>query len=118
MTLQELAWLGAAISGAGVVVTFIYVSIQIANTRAVRASTFQQVVNSFAAISFDIARDKIFYAGGTCGVLKGTQYGAKLKAMNAGLPTNIPVYDLAIAPSGKSIYAAVYGGGVYSFTTP
>ena len=37
----------------------IYVSIQIRNnTRAVRASAFQQVVNSFAAISFDIAKDK------------------------------------------------------------
>ena len=28
------------------------------NTRAVRASAYQQVVNSFAAISFDIAKDK------------------------------------------------------------
>jgi hypothetical protein len=59
MTLQEFAWLGAAMSGVGVVVSVIYVSIQIRNnTMAVRSSAFQQVVNSFAAISFDIARDK------------------------------------------------------------
>jgi hypothetical protein len=59
MSLQELAELGAAMSGVGVVASVIYVSIQISNnTRAVRASAFQQVVNSFAAISFDIAKDK------------------------------------------------------------
>ena len=58
MSLQELAWLGTAMSGLGVILTTIYVSIQIRNnTRAVRASAFQQVVNSFAAISFDIAKD-------------------------------------------------------------
>jgi hypothetical protein len=59
MSLQELAELGAAMSGVGVVASVIYVSIQIRhNTRAVRASAFQQVVNSFASISFDIAKDK------------------------------------------------------------
>jgi hypothetical protein len=59
MILQELAWLGTTMSGIGVILTVIYVSIQIRNnTRAVRASAFQQVVNSFAAISFDIAKDK------------------------------------------------------------
>jgi hypothetical protein len=59
MTLQEFAELGAAMSGVGVLASVIYVSIQISNnTRAVRASAFQQVVNSFAAISFDIAKDK------------------------------------------------------------
>jgi hypothetical protein len=59
MSLQELAELGAAMSGVGVIASVIYVSIQISNnTRAVRASAFQQVVNSFAAISFDIAKDK------------------------------------------------------------
>ncbi len=59
MSLQELASLGAAMSGVGVIASVIYVSIQILhNTRAVRASAFQQVVNSFAAISFDIAKDK------------------------------------------------------------
>jgi hypothetical protein len=59
MILQELAWLGTTMSGIGVILTVIYVSIQIRNnTRAVRASAFQQVVNSFAAISFEIAKDK------------------------------------------------------------
>ena len=59
MSLQELASLGAAMSGVGVIASVIYVSIQILhNTRAVRASAFQQVRNSFAAISFDIAKDK------------------------------------------------------------
>jgi hypothetical protein len=59
MSLQEFAWLGATMSGVGVILSAIYVSIQIRNnTRAVRASAFQQVVNSFAAISFDIAKDK------------------------------------------------------------
>jgi hypothetical protein len=46
-------------SGVGDILSVIYVSIQIRhNTRAVRASAFQQVVNSFAAISFDIAKDR------------------------------------------------------------
>jgi len=59
MSLQEFAELGAAMSGVGVIASAIYVSIQISNnTRAVRASAFQQVVNSFAAISFDIAKDR------------------------------------------------------------
>ncbi|WP_154660963.1 hypothetical protein [Microvirga lotononidis] len=59
MTLQDFAWLATTISGIGVIFTLIIFSIQIReNTRAVRASTFQQVVNSFASISFDIARDR------------------------------------------------------------
>lgn len=59
MSLQELAWLGGTMSGIGVLFTILYASIQIRNnTRAVRASAFQQVVNSFAAISFDIAKDR------------------------------------------------------------
>jgi hypothetical protein len=58
MTLQNFAQLGTAISGLSVFITFIYLAIQLRdNTRAVRASTFQQVVNSFAGISFDIASD-------------------------------------------------------------
>jgi hypothetical protein len=59
MSLQQLAWLGAAMSGVGVMLSFIYFSIQVRhNTRAMRASAFQQVVDSFAGVSFDIARDK------------------------------------------------------------
>jgi len=46
-------------SGLGVILSVIYVSIQIRNnTLAVRSSAFQQVVNSFAAISFEIAKEK------------------------------------------------------------
>ena len=57
MSLQEFAWLGAAMSGVGVLASIIYVSIQIRNnTRAVRASAFQQVVNSFAAIPSTLPR--------------------------------------------------------------
>ncbi|MEZ0172527.1 hypothetical protein [Microvirga sp. TS319] len=59
MTLQDFAWLATTVSGVGVIFTLIIFSIQIRdNTRAVRAATFQQVVNSFASISFDIAKDK------------------------------------------------------------
>ena len=59
MSLQQPAELGGAMGGVGVVASIVYVSIQIRhNTRAVRASAFQQVVNSLAAISFDIAKDR------------------------------------------------------------
>jgi hypothetical protein len=59
MLLQQLAWLGAALSGVGVMLSFIYFAVQIRqNTRVVRATSFQQVINSFASVSFDIARDK------------------------------------------------------------
>ena len=59
MSLQEFAELGASMGGIGVLASIIYAALQIRNnTRAVRASAFQQVVNSFAAISFEIARDK------------------------------------------------------------
>jgi hypothetical protein len=59
MSLQEFAELGATMSGVGVLVSVIYVSIQIRNnTRAVRASAFQQVVNSFADVSLALATDK------------------------------------------------------------
>jgi hypothetical protein len=59
MTLEQFAWLGNIVSGLGVIATVIYTSIQIrSNTRAVRASAFQEVVDSFASISFDIAKDR------------------------------------------------------------
>ncbi|MFZ1908049.1 MAG: hypothetical protein WAU52_03100 [Burkholderiales bacterium] len=58
MTLEQLAWISSVVSAAALVVTVLYASIQIRhNTRAVLASVFQQVVNSFAQISFDIAKD-------------------------------------------------------------
>ena len=59
MLLEQLAWLASVVSAFAIVISAIYASIQIRhNTVAVRASAFQQVVNSFAAISFDIAKDK------------------------------------------------------------
>lgn len=58
MSLQAVATIATIVSGFGVIVTLIFLSIQTRhNTRALRASTFQQVVNSFASISFDIAKD-------------------------------------------------------------
>jgi hypothetical protein len=57
--LERLASLASVISALAVVVSVIYASIQIRhNTRAVTASAFQQVVNSFAEISFEIAKDR------------------------------------------------------------
>ena len=57
MTLQELAQIGAVVGGAGVIVSFFYVAIQIRNnTRAVRAATFQQVATTFSNVYFDLAR--------------------------------------------------------------
>jgi hypothetical protein len=59
MTLEQFAWLGNIVSGLGVIATVIYTAIQIRNnTLAVRASAFQEVVDSFASISFDIAKDE------------------------------------------------------------
>jgi hypothetical protein len=57
--LERLASLASVISAFAVVVSVIYASIQIRhNTRAVTASAYQQVVNSFAEISFDIASNR------------------------------------------------------------
>ena len=59
MSLEEFAKLGAVLSGVGVMLGLIYFAIELRhNTRAVRAAAFQQIVNSFAQVSFDIARDK------------------------------------------------------------
>jgi len=74
-------------SGVGVIASVIYVSIQILhNTRAVRASAFQQVINSFAAISFDIAKDRslvdLYLRGGrdfaSLGEVERAQYSLML----------------------------------------
>lgn len=57
--LERLASLASIVGALAVVASVIYASIQIRhNTRAVTASAFQQVVNSFAEISFEIAKDK------------------------------------------------------------
>jgi hypothetical protein len=59
MLLEQLAWLASVVSAIAIVASAIYASVQIRhNTVVVRASAFQQVVDSFAAISFDIAKDK------------------------------------------------------------
>jgi hypothetical protein len=59
MLLEQLAWLASVVSAIAIVVSAIYASVQIRhNTLAVRASAFQQVINSFAGISFDIAKDR------------------------------------------------------------
>ena len=59
MSLGQWASIASVVSAVTLVVSVIYVSIQIRhNTRAVRASAFQQVVESFAGISLDIAKDK------------------------------------------------------------
>src|SRR5215469_3972558 len=59
MSLEQLASLSSTVSAVALVVSVIYASSQIRhNTRAVLASAFQQVVNSFAEISFEISKDK------------------------------------------------------------
>lgn len=58
--LEQLAWLASVVSAAAIVTSAIYASVQIRhNTRAVRASAFQQVIHSFSEISFDIAKDPL-----------------------------------------------------------
>lgn len=58
MTLQEFAQLGGTASGIGVIVSFIYVAIQIRNnTRAVRAAAFQNLASSITGQLDDLARN-------------------------------------------------------------
>jgi hypothetical protein len=57
MTLESLSALASVISALAIVASVVYAAVEIRqNTRAVRASAFQQVVNSFAEISFEIAK--------------------------------------------------------------
>jgi hypothetical protein len=44
-----------------------------------------------------------FYAGGACGVLSGSNDGAQVATMNAGLPTNLQINVLAITPAGGTL---------------
>jgi hypothetical protein len=83
MSLEQFAWLGAAMSGVGVMLGLVYFSIELRhNTRAVRASSFQQVVNSFAEVSLELAKDKslveLFVRAakdyGSLGEIERTQY--------------------------------------------
>jgi len=57
-----------------------------------------------------------FYVGAGCGVLHGTGDGQQLVRMSAGLPVNLTISAMAIAPSGATVYAGAVTGGVYAFT--
>jgi photosystem II stability/assembly factor-like uncharacterized protein len=58
----------------------------------------------------------MFYTGGGCGVLRASNSGAQMVAMDLGLPLNLKVVALAITPSASDLYAGSQGGGVYRFT--
>ena len=59
MWLENLVRVVTIASGLAIVLSAIYAALEIRqNTRAVRASAFQQVNASFAEISFEIAREK------------------------------------------------------------
>ena len=79
MTLEQYAYLGSIVSALGVIATVIYTAIQIRNnTLAVRASAFQEVVDSFASISFEIGKDQsltelFLRAGRDAGALSDTE---------------------------------------------
>jgi len=70
------------------------------------------------ALTADPVTPATFYAGGLCGVLKGTVPGASTTTLGAGLPANVPVDAIAITPTAGDLYAATYGGGVYHYTVP
>ena len=58
MSLEDLANLGEAVGGIAVLVSLIYLALQIRqNTRAIRASAYQQIVDSFSTISLEISKD-------------------------------------------------------------
>ena len=57
----------------------------------------------------------IFYMGGDCGVVQGTQSGQQMVAMSLGLPPNLPVTALAITPTAGDLYAGT-NGGVYRYS--
>jgi photosystem II stability/assembly factor-like uncharacterized protein len=58
----------------------------------------------------------IFYGGGPCGVLQGTNSGQQVVSMSLGLPPNLQVNALAITSSASDLYAGTQGGGIYRFT--
>lgn len=56
--LEQISAIASVVSALAIVASVVYASIQIRqNTRAVRASAYQHVVNSFAEYSFEIARN-------------------------------------------------------------
>lgn len=59
MTLQELAQIGGAVGGIGVITSFVYFAVQLRNnTKAVRAATFQQLVASLVVQLDDMTRSR------------------------------------------------------------
>jgi len=59
MSLDDLANLGEALGGIAVLVSLVYLALQIRqNTRTVRSTAFQQVVDSFSEISLAISQDR------------------------------------------------------------
>ncbi len=105
--LEQIAWVSSVVSAAAIVVSVLYASIQIRhNTRAVLAAAFQQVVNSFAQISFDIAKDRslteLYLRGGrefsSLGEVERAQYGLMLlsfmrRAESVYFQTEIHMFD-------------------------
>ena len=60
MNWDAIGAIGDAVSGIGVLMTLLYLAIQTRqNTRAVRAATYSQVVDSFSAISLALFQDPI-----------------------------------------------------------
>ena len=56
--LEQISAIASVVSALAIVASVIYASVQIRhNTRAVTASAFQHVVNSFAEYSFEIGKD-------------------------------------------------------------
>lgn len=85
--LEQLASLASVISALAVVLSVVYAAVQIRqNTRAVTASAYQQVVNSFAEISFEIAKNRnladLYIRGGrdfkSLGEVERAQYSLML----------------------------------------
>lgn len=69
-------------------------------------------------LQFDPASHSTFYACTNVGLFKSTDSGTSWTALNAGL-TNLVVNAFAILPgSGETLYAGIFGGGVYRFPTP
>ena len=59
MSLVEWGALGGLLGGIGIILSVVYLAAELAqNTRAIRVSSFQEVINSFAEVSFDLARDR------------------------------------------------------------
>lgn len=85
--LEHLASLAGIVSAVAIVVSVVYAAIQIRhNTRAVTATAFQHVVNSFAEISIEIAKNKdlaaLYLRGGkdfaSLGEVERAQYNLML----------------------------------------